>query len=85
MMKKLQEEEINIQDERIKRSFLRFECKKAIFNQAQCNVQRQEEKLLNTKKKPSASLIQNMSTANDNMTLAIKHLKIARYKLYHNQ
>jgi len=85
MMKKLQEEKINIQDERIKRSFLRLECKKAIINQAQCNIEHQEEKLSNTKKKSSSSLIQSMSTANDNMNLAIKHLKIAKYKLYHCQ
>ena len=84
-MKKLQEEKTKIKDERIQRSFLRLECKKVMVNDAQSNIQCLEDKIATMKRKPSTSLMQNISTANYNMDIAMKHFRITKYKLYHCQ
>ena len=83
--KHLEQENIQIKNNCVDRSFLRLDCKKLAADQAMTYVKLLEEKLANLKKKPTKSFIQNLSMAKHNLELANKCSRIERYKLCHCQ
>ena len=84
-VKKLQEHNQQVKDERIQRSLLRLECKKIAAIQVKAKIQTLNTNGSKLKKKPSASLLRSISKANHNLSHAVEQFKIESYKLYHYQ